>query len=595
MALDNAGEGFTRGILNSITSFFRQMAVRVMNHRNPVTGMIGRMMGRTVSHRISNRIDGKIRSMQGEAERRNDEKKKYVILHDKAKVVTQNGELRDYKGEELKENEYLVYQIRATKDIRVTERDGSVTLVKAGTLGGYIEKENNLSQRGNSWVHSVPDKKDIVKEIKNNISTKEEKESTIIKKGYSAVVYGNANVRDNAQIKDEARVHGSGVIKGNAIVEGKANIKGKCLVEEYAVIGESATVAGDARINKNAVARGECYISGDACVTDSARVDGKARVVDEALVRNEAKVTGHAYLGGKAILKDGAELGGDMIMTEGTMGAGEQMKEPPEEKRKPEPAVPEEKKNEVPPKQEEGPKYTIDKEDAIVVPDNDGPFLYRKYNGEQVMENERILYRIIAAREIAGSDGYETVKVEKGEKGGYIEKEENLSQKGNCWIHGEKETEYGKEAFSVAYGNAVIKDDAQLINGSCIRDEARAADRAVLKDGSIVAEHGQVYGDATIYESTVSGKAKVYENGCVSKGSIAKDTAEIYGKASVILGSVAAKNARICGNAKLKNKAAAGKDEILKGGVRNGKEAGVSMRAPSRSHIEKDGRDFLSR
>ena len=38
-----------------------------------------------------------------------------------------------------------LYRIRALKDVPSIE-------VKSGDLGGFIEKESNLSQEGNAWV-----------------------------------------------------------------------------------------------------------------------------------------------------------------------------------------------------------------------------------------------------------------------------------------------------------------------------------------------------------------------------------------------------------------------------------------------------------
>ena len=45
-----------------------------------------------------------------------------------------------------------------------------------------------------------------------------------------------------------------------------------------------------------------------------------------------------------------------------------------------------------------------------------------------IKEKERTLNRIVALRDLSD--------VKKGEKGGLIEKEANLSQEGNCWVSG---------------------------------------------------------------------------------------------------------------------------------------------------------------
>ena len=57
---------------------------------------------------------------------------KYEILENETKVV----------------GGYMLHRIKALKDIFCA--DG--TVVKAGDLGGWIEKKENLSQDGNAWI-----------------------------------------------------------------------------------------------------------------------------------------------------------------------------------------------------------------------------------------------------------------------------------------------------------------------------------------------------------------------------------------------------------------------------------------------------------
>ena len=58
--------------------------------------------------------------------------------------------------------------------------------VKAGELGGWIEKEENLSHAGNAWVSG------------------------------DALVYGNARVYGNAWVSGNARVYGDAQVYGDA-------------------------------------------------------------------------------------------------------------------------------------------------------------------------------------------------------------------------------------------------------------------------------------------------------------------------------------------------------------------------------------------
>ena len=66
--------------------------------------------------------------------------------------------------------------------------------VNAGDLGGWIEKEENLSQSGNAWVYG------------------------------DARVSGNAEVSGNARVSGDASVYGDAEVYGNARVYGNAEV-----------------------------------------------------------------------------------------------------------------------------------------------------------------------------------------------------------------------------------------------------------------------------------------------------------------------------------------------------------------------------------
>ena len=113
--------------------------------------------------------------------------------------------------------------------------------VKAGELGGYVEKEENVSQDGNAWVSG------------------------------DARVYGNAWVHGNAKVYDDAWVHGNAKVYGNAEVYGDTEVSGD------AWVSGNARVSGDARVSGNAWVSGNARVSGDALVfgdADYALVQG---------------------------------------------------------------------------------------------------------------------------------------------------------------------------------------------------------------------------------------------------------------------------------------------------------------------------------
>lgn len=89
-----------------------------------------------------------------------------------------------------------LYRIKACVDFTTA----SGYEVKAGELGGYVEKESNLSHNGKAWVWDNA-------EVCGN-----------------AKVYGNAQVYGNAKVYGEAEVCGNAEVYGDALVWGDASI-----------------------------------------------------------------------------------------------------------------------------------------------------------------------------------------------------------------------------------------------------------------------------------------------------------------------------------------------------------------------------------
>ena len=114
------------------------------------------------------------------------------------------------------------------------------------------------------------------------------------------------------------------------------------------------------------------------------------------------------------------------------------------------------------------------------------------------------LYRIEATRDIPQHF------IEKGDRGGYIEKEDNLQD--NAWV--------GRNAK--VYGNALVCEEA------VVTDDARVFENAQVCDGAAVAGGARVYGDAV-----VNGNAQVCENAQVYGSTWILGDAEVYGNACV--------------------------------------------------------------
>lgn len=162
-----------------------------------------------------------------------------------------------YNGVEL-------HRIRALKDIS--------GVVSAGELGGWLEKENNLSQRGGCWVS------------------------------------GEAKVFDRAVVGGDAKVYGSAEVSGNAKVYGVAEVYGGAKVYERAAVYGRAKVYGGAEVYGQADVFDRAEVYGFAVVTECACVCGCAKAYEEACVREDAQIYGHAEVCGNTVVYGGANV-----------------------------------------------------------------------------------------------------------------------------------------------------------------------------------------------------------------------------------------------------------------------------------------------
>jgi predicted acyltransferase (DUF342 family) len=142
--------------------------------------------------------------------------------------------------------------------------------VKAGELGGYVEKEENVSQDGNAWVSGNA-------EVSSN-----------------AEVYGDAQVTGNAKVCGNAKVSGYARVSGNAKVSGYARVSGNAWVYGYARVYGYAWVCGDAQVSGNAKVSGNAWVSDNARVYGNAKVSGYARVSGNAKVSDNARISDNA-------------------------------------------------------------------------------------------------------------------------------------------------------------------------------------------------------------------------------------------------------------------------------------------------------------
>ena len=136
-----------------------------------------------------------------------------------------------------------------------------------------------------------------------------------------------------------------------------------------------------------------------------------------------------------------------------------------------------------------------------------------KITNETIFYYDKTLRRIEALKDFAD--------VKKGDKGGYIETEDNLSQEGNCWV----------------YENAKVLDLSRVYENAIIEGQATIYGSAEVGGNAVVTDNAKIYDNAIIH-----GYSKVYDKAMVRYNANVKDNANVHN-------SVDVHDAVICGDA----------------------------------------------
>ena len=154
-----------------------------------------------------------------------------------------------------------------------------------------------------------------------------------------------------------------------------------------------------------------------------------------------------------------------------------------------------------------------------------------KLTDETINLNGATLYRIEALKDFG--------EIKKGDKGGFIESENNLAHEGDAWVSDNAHVYGDACVFDNArvYNNAFVSGYAQVYGNARVYGNACVYDNARVCDYAWVADNARVYGDANVCDdSSVFGSTCVYDN------------AHVYGDALV------RGYACVCGDAEISNK-----------------------------------------
>lgn len=116
-------------------------------------------------------------------------------------------------------------------------------------------------------------------------------------------------------------------------------------------------------------------------------------------------------------------------------------------------------------------------------------------------------------------------RLSDGKLGGWIQKEENLSHKGNCWI---------RESVVVS-DEARVSENAQVFNNVYIVDHAQVSGHVSVGGHTVITGHAQVYGDCRVFGGHIhiGGHSQVYGGSHVYGNVYIDEQAKVYKMATL--------------------------------------------------------------
>ena len=142
-------------------------------------------------------------------------------------------------------DEYIFHRGKKLSRIRALRDFGSV---KRCDIGGFVEKESNLSQEGNCWIH------------------------------------------DNAKVFDYGTVWSNATLWNEAEVSGHASASDGVSISDSAIVNDCAYVGGEVDICDNAWVHGYAYLNGNVRVFNKAEIGGPVMLTGEQWICGEAVV-----------------------------------------------------------------------------------------------------------------------------------------------------------------------------------------------------------------------------------------------------------------------------------------------------------------
>ena len=102
--------------------------------------------------------------------------------------------------------------------------------------------------------------------------------------------------------------------------------------------------------------------------------------------------------------------------------------------------------------------------------------------------------------------------VKKGDIGGWLESELNLSQDGLCWVYDD----------SIVSERAIVSDNARVLGDSTVNGFSKIYGNAIINRSNI-GDTSVIFGNAEVTESSINGESIVFDNAKINSSHITGD------------------------------------------------------------------------
>lgn len=328
--------------------------------------------------------------------------------------------------------------------------------------------------------------------------------------------YDNLSQEGNSWVYDKAKVYDGAEVFGNAQIRDNAEVYGS-RTRAYG----NAKIFGDAQVGFDIHDR-DCPKNSQTHVCGNSQVYGRAHISCGAKILGNAQVFGGAYV----VYRNNytTEIRGDARVDDRFFD------------------------------------NVLHHEEVVC----DEIVKYKLLENENIENDGRKLYRIVATKDFGD--------VHEGDKGGFIESCDNLSQEGNAWVYDnaqvcgstarvfdDAQVRDNAEVYNAeVYDDAKVFDNASVFCGAQVFGNARVSQNAEVFDLAQVYDNAEVYDNAKVYGADVHGNAKVFgdvkvdgntehwRGGVLDEGYIEIcEHAQIYGHAFIGLKSKVFGNAQV--------------------------------------------------